>query len=83
MRSEVRPVEILADREALLREPLALAEPLALTVRVREAAPRDEPWTVDLEKLSIDGTAERWRDRQPFRQGVALFTIEPGSKIDY
>ncbi|HYK04898.1 MAG TPA: carboxypeptidase regulatory-like domain-containing protein [Thermoanaerobaculia bacterium] len=70
-------VTVLAGREALLREPLVVAEPVVVTVSVMDLSAGDRGWQVELSR--VENELRHLVDTRSAASGIARFSVPPGS----
>jgi hypothetical protein len=76
MTSATVGVTVLADREALLREPLVVAEPVAMTVSVMDLSAGGTSWRVELSR--VEHELRELVDARSAASGIARFSVPPG-----
>jgi uncharacterized GH25 family protein len=77
MRSATVDVTVLADREALLREPLVVAAPVPVTVSVMDLSGGGTAWRVELSR--VENELREPVDGRSAASGMARFAVPPGS----
>lgn len=77
MSSATVEVTVLAGREALLREPLVVAEPVVVTVSVMDLSAGDTGWRVELSR--VEHELRHPVDARSAASGIARFSVSPGS----